>query len=295
MSLISVIVPLYKGKRFVERILTMADRNAALLRDRNTPYEMELILVNDDPTETIEKKRFDRVAYPVFLINNERNMGIHASRVRGIDFAHGEYIWLLDQDDRIEDEFLWSQMRILSEKDDAPFVVCNGYIQHKTYTRRIYPSCMMQKLTEFPKAYAYMDNRIVSPGQCIIRKKYIRRFWLSKALRNNGADDLFLWMMILSTGHKPTTNPGLLYTHVNTDRNTSLNLDEMYSSVAEMIDIARLHPEETGIAPELLDIMEYRNNYLWRKKSRNKVGWMTRLVIHGIYAVRQRKYTGMRR
>ena len=92
--LISVIVPLYHGKKYISDILEMMDNN---LREENSNFEIELIFVNDCPDELITENDiqiYDRIK-PILLFN-DKNCGIHYSRVKGLNKAHGEYILFFD-------------------------------------------------------------------------------------------------------------------------------------------------------------------------------------------------------
>ena len=49
---ISVIIPWYQGQRYLPGLLSMMERNAAILRDESGK-EMEVLLVNDSPWENL--------------------------------------------------------------------------------------------------------------------------------------------------------------------------------------------------------------------------------------------------
>ena len=100
--MISVIIPLYKGKRFIPKLIDMFEQNA-----KKVDEKVEIIFINDFPGEEINET-FSNPYLDIKLINNEKNYGIHFSRVRGIHNASGKYIYMLDQDDEIRDHFFLS-------------------------------------------------------------------------------------------------------------------------------------------------------------------------------------------
>ena len=55
------------------------------------------------------------------LIQNENNIGVGGSLIKGFDFGKAEYIMLLPADDRIESDFLKLTVAALDENDDAAF------------------------------------------------------------------------------------------------------------------------------------------------------------------------------
>ena len=92
---ISVIIPFYKGNKYLTG-LKQSLENACI------SYEgkVEVIVVNDSPNEKIEKTLIQSEKYDLVIVEHDVNYGIHKARVTGIGKAKGEYILLLDQEDR---------------------------------------------------------------------------------------------------------------------------------------------------------------------------------------------------
>ena len=85
--------------------------------------------------------------------------------------------------------------------------------------------------------YARFDSRIISPGQCLIKKNAIPQKWTQHILKKNGADDYLLWLMMLSNGKRLAINRKELYIHVDTGENTSASHEVMMASVREMVHL----------------------------------------------------------
>src|SRR3712207_5841233 len=90
MSLISVIVPAYKGEKTIQKTIE------SVLNQTFTDFE--LIVINDgsqdatlDVVSSIQDSRLKLFSYP--------NAGISTTRNRGIYHAVGEYISFIDADD----------------------------------------------------------------------------------------------------------------------------------------------------------------------------------------------------
>lgn len=230
---ISVIIPLYNGKRYLPGIMSMILRN---LEEGNDLFEIELILINDSPDEKIS---YDDIEPPnnvhVILLINQDNRGIHYSRVRGLSHASGEYIHFFDQDDRISDHFFESQIKNLRERDDV--IVANGIAEYASYTKLLYRYWLMQWTVKFSWFYIKFDCRIISPGQCLIKKSSIPDVWKNNILKQNGADDYFLWLIMLNQGKKIGINREILYTHKYTSTNASADKERMRGSVEEVLAI----------------------------------------------------------
>jgi len=231
--LISVIVPLYHGKKYISGILKILERN---LLHASVKFDIELILVNDSPEETIRKDELEicTIITPKLIVN-KKNMGIHYSRVQGLKEAAGEYILFLDQDDQIADHYFESQLKHIGNKD---IVVANGIAQYPTYDKMLYRYWIMQCTVKHIYFYVRFDNRIISPGQCLIKRNSIPAIWKDKILTQNGADDYFLWLIMLTQNCRFALNRQRLYTHVYTSVNASANKEEIRQSVEEMLTVA---------------------------------------------------------
>ena len=273
-EIISFIVPLYKGGKYVDHIIEIISDNANRLAYDFPNIKVEIVFVNDYPEEEIP--RFESNIIDIHFLENEKNYGIHYSRIKGIKRASGEYIVFLDQDDDIDRRYLLSQMEIM-KKYNADYVVANGYIQHSNYIRKIYKNKFMISLIKNPLTYCLIDNRIVSPGQCLIKRKIIPELWMKNQLLFNGADDLFLWILILDNGYVPTINYDLLYTHNRTENNASSDEDMMHNSIGEVINILG----NINYRKDYIELLRYRNDYFSRNidKSSYKLSYLSKKII----------------
>lgn len=228
---ISVIVPLYHGKKYINAIIEMMEKN---LSTTQLKYKLELILVNDFPEEKIclsDYVHTERLS--LVLVCNQQNQGIHYSRVAGLYKASGRYIMFFDQDDRIADNYFESQLRSMRGQD---VIVSNGVAQYASYAKLLYRYWFMQWTVKHIWFYAKFDCRIISPGQCLIKKDSIPDIWKDSILVNNGADDYFLWLLMLSGKSKFGINRDRIYTHIYTAENASLDYRKMSRSVNELLE-----------------------------------------------------------
>ena len=86
MSLVSVIMPYYKKKLYIE------DSIKSILNQ--TYQKFEIILVNDEKENATKEylKKLINNDSRIKLINNEKNLGAGASRNKAISFANGDYL-----------------------------------------------------------------------------------------------------------------------------------------------------------------------------------------------------------
>lgn len=106
--LVSVIMPAYNCENYIgEAIQSVLVQKVSL----------ELIIIDDcsaDKTEEIVKsfRQDNRVIY----VRNEGNMGVAASRNKGMGLARGKYIAFLDSDDYWTEDKLEKQTALMEEK-----------------------------------------------------------------------------------------------------------------------------------------------------------------------------------
>lgn len=231
---ISVIVPLYNGKRYIDSILKMLIKN--LNYDSSGRLELEVIFINDQPEEVINELYYVRKYASVkrltlHIVENKVNRGIHYSRVRGLQMANGKWIHFLDQDDVISNNYYLSQLQHLQKGD---VIVGNGYSELEQGRRVLYKYSFMHETVKYLFFYLFFSCRILSPGQCLIRKKAIPHKWKKDIITQNGADDLYLWILMLLNHCKFKINRECIYLHKYTKVNFSLNIHKMKKSDEEV-------------------------------------------------------------
>ena len=226
---------------------------------------IEIIFVNDYPDEKIiikEKTKF----FDYKIVEQEQNMGIHASRVKGIMNSRGIYIIMLDQDDVVMDSWLYSQWnKIVSE--NASYCVCNGW----NGRFRILWDEERRKNINNLEYYLTIGNAIRSPGQVIIKKDYIPQEWKENIQSCNGADDFLLWILILKKGEKFIINDECLYYHTPERNQESIDSLAMLDSLKETEKILRrigvMRSKEIELFNKQIDNLEY----IYYHKSSNAI------------------------
>lgn len=235
---ISIIVPIYKGKKYVPYWLDVVEKNAVQLNTMQ--LRCELILVNDYPEEKVVVKEQNNRSFTLRVLNSYENRGIHGARVYGLEHAEGDWVVFLDQDDRITDDYLVKQKRCIGDADGA---ICNGFINYccKDISNVIYVDSDTQKITKDLSYYLATGNPIASPGQVLLKRKAISNFWHQHILKENGADDYFLWILMLKEGKEFALNDEKLYVHVGHESNVSNDISAIARSVYEFEEILDRH------------------------------------------------------
>lgn len=124
--LISVIVPVYKVEKYLDRCI----RSIAIQSYR----QLEIILVDDGSPDNCGRI-CDRWASADFRIRviHKKNGGLSDARNTGIEQSHGEYLCFIDSDDYIEPEMielLWHAI----EKNGVSISICNYVYEYEKMT-----------------------------------------------------------------------------------------------------------------------------------------------------------------
>lgn len=225
MEYISIIVPIYHGRKYIDGMTAQIEECALTAMDK---YALELLFINDDPTEPIGVRSSEQITIKV--IETDINRGIHGARARGLEHCTGDYVMFLDQDDRIWPEYFASQLFHLGGADA---VVCK--LLHEN--RQFYDTRMPFEQVVSREFILSVRNSIISPGQVLIRKEKIPAAWRDTKLKNNGADDWLLWLCMLGAGAEFALNPEILFEHVVEGSNESINAAHMMASEQEVYDV----------------------------------------------------------
>lgn len=230
MKYISVIVPVYYGRKYVKEIIRQIEDCSRQLSGSCYEESLELILVNDAPDEIIPLYSSSLIQISVY--HTEKNRGIHGARVFGFGKSRGEYILFLDQDDKIRPDYFVSQLDQIGNHDA---VVCRLIHDNKCFYNHNFP--FEQMITK-----DYMldyGSIIISPGQVLIRRSAIPKVWVKNIVKNNGADDFMLWLCMVKREDAFALNNDILFEHVVNHENASGNSVTMTKSEREIVNVIK--------------------------------------------------------
>lgn len=200
--------------------------------DSNDDIRLEIIFVNDFPEQPIVLPQWkNQCRVSIHVLDNQRNMGIHYSRIVGAQYATGEYIVFLDQDDILNVDYLTSQLQHLK---DGEAVICNGLYRNGEKIFSL--SNPIEKDYSF-KEYLDHGYPLVSLGQLLIKRDSIPQEWLNNLMVHNGWDDHFLWALMMVHNVRVNINEDILYVHEEDGNNASFNWKQMSLSGRNFRDI----------------------------------------------------------
>lgn len=120
--LVSIIIPCYNVEKYVEECI-----NSVIAQD----YEnWECILINDGSKDNTLGiiSRFDSQEIRIRLITQE-NLGLSATRNKGIDHANGEFLFFLDSDDILSNDAISTLVSSFQNND-----IITGIITASTFS-----------------------------------------------------------------------------------------------------------------------------------------------------------------
>ncbi len=128
--LISVIVPVYKVEKYLDRCVQSV---------LSQTYEnIEIILVDDGSPDTCPAMCDGYAAkYPKISVIHQENKGLSGARNTGIDHAKGEYLAFVDSDDLWSPHFLESLYGALKE-NNADIAQCRWEYMHGDELKEAY-------------------------------------------------------------------------------------------------------------------------------------------------------------
>ena len=194
--LISVIIPFYNAKKYLEESINS-------VKNQNFKYPIEIVLIDDgssDGSSDIVKK----INYTNFtLIINKRNLGPANARNLGIKKSKGEYLFFLDADDKITKNtlnILYKEIKY--SKFD--YVFCDTqWIENSINQRKNKFSYSKNKIFKRRELTSEMINRIYNPNhmggplsaKCRLLKRNLlikKKILFEEKLRYL-EDEIFMW------------------------------------------------------------------------------------------------------
>lgn len=113
-ELVSIIVPIYNGEKYIEKCIKSINRQ--------TYKEIEIVVINDGSTDKTKKilEQLGRKQKNITIFHEKENRGTAVCKNIGIQHSKGKYIFFVDSDDTIEENAINEMLNILKKnKGDA--------------------------------------------------------------------------------------------------------------------------------------------------------------------------------
>lgn len=174
---VSVILPVYNVARYLDDTFT------SLLNQ--TLQEMEIIAVNDGSTDNSEEiiKKYAQEDQRIKVFS-QKNQGQSVARNLALQHATGEYIYMMDSDDKLADPNALRICYDYAEKNHAEFIFFDGESFSDKDANRPSWNTKRTHLAEENKKYEgkYLLNLMLdeSVHNCVVWLLFINRNYLSQ-------------------------------------------------------------------------------------------------------------------
>lgn len=134
MSKISVIIPTYNCARYITQAI-----DSVL---KQTYNDFEIIIIDDGSTDNTREAIERYLVYKNIRCFHQKNLGLAASRNKGIQIASGEYIALLDADDYWTSNKLEIQLKAFERNQNIELVHSNVYVIYEEDKTKVEKYCL---------------------------------------------------------------------------------------------------------------------------------------------------------
>lgn len=185
-ALVSIVMPAYNCEKYVVEAI-----NSVLAQ---TYRNWELLVLDDgskDKTLQIIEE-FSQKDSRIKSLPNGKNLGVSATRNRGIELASGDWIAFLDSDDMWESTKLEKQMKVAKEKSAEFLFTGANYINEDGEPYK--------GIFEVPEQVSYKKLRnqnVISCSSVLIKKKFFENIKMEK---DEMHEDYAVWLRVLKLG-----------------------------------------------------------------------------------------------
>ena len=213
MAKVSVIIPVYKAEKYLNRCLdsllaqTFENWNAICIDDGSPDNSGAILDYYAD--------KDDR-----FVVIHKKNAGVSAARNDGIKKADGEYIFFMDADDWIDTNYL--QHMLATAVDANADMVVSGFVSDNKYTKPIkykkqrVLNSVSQKVSG---SYALTDSYV---WRYLFSVKFIKKHKLKFDTKLIAQEDTIFVLNAIALANKIGTVPYVYY-HYRFNQDSALN------------------------------------------------------------------------
>lgn len=237
---LSVIIPFYKGEAFISDCVSSVTEAFNNCRHEGLALEMFIIIDSDAGIEQVQALITSQgmESGAINFIKNERNLGVASSRNKGLALATGDYVYLIDQDDKVAPDFFNKVVPLMLSSYD--FILCNGqyHFVEKNFLIKIYyfrPAITLENIV--------LKDLIRSPGQVVVKREIISKYRFPVPQNHCGCDEKFCWILIFSKEPKLKTGyvEDCVYHATMHNSNYGINYKELYACGLELWDRMMAH------------------------------------------------------
>ncbi len=180
--LVSVVMPAYNAAKYIDRAID------SVLSQND--IDLELIIINDGSKDnTLEMlepyKQYDNIT----ILDNEQNLGVSATRNKGIAIAKGKYIAFLDTDDWWTADKLKRQVELIEQKQCVL-----TYTGRELFDDAGKPTGNVIPVHEEISYEELVKHNIINCSSVLMETNVAREFYME---HDDSHEDYLLWLKVL--------------------------------------------------------------------------------------------------
>lgn len=208
-ELISIIMAAYNAERTIESAI-----RSVLVQ---TYTNWELVVVNDcssDSTSEIVASLATSDSR-IHLLNNEYNSGVSITRKRGMEYANGFWIAVLDSDDIWTSDKLEKQIGLAHRTEAELIFTGSAFIDNDGH-----PIDWQLHVPERLSYKELLKQNLVSNSSVLVKKELYQQFY---AIGDEMHEDFAIWLGITKTGRDAygIDEPLLIYRLANSSKSSN--------------------------------------------------------------------------
>lgn len=270
-NLVSIIIPIYNGEKYIKRCLDSVARQ--------TFKDYQIIIINDGSTDnSLELINKYQSKFSNLLIINKKNEGSWKARIDGIKATRSKYITFMDVDDEIEPRFIEELYNTITE-NNADISVC-GYYRIDSVTNKIYA----KEMTGFGNSVIDIQKDIkkIALINTSNWNKMYKKNLFDKAINYNVAsisfEDLTLNVFAYCKASKIAFNDSYLYKYYVNSKSlmNSINVEHLEKLKNTFLNLRKEIKNENIHMLPLIDFMAVMhlgfsiNQRIYNSKNENK-------------------------
>ncbi len=192
LPIVSVIIPCYNQYQFLISCIE------SVYRAYSGP--LDIIVIDDNSTDN-KKKLYQTIIMNMFknvkFINNEKNLGVSATRNIGIDNAIGEYIQFLDADDILLPNKISIQVSFFT--DNKQVFICDYFLSDSEMEHLKYESSIKQFELNLENFLLVWERGFCIPIHTPLFPAQIKQVKFNSNLPSR--EDWYFWINLLQDGY----------------------------------------------------------------------------------------------
>lgn len=231
--LFSVIIPVYNYAHCVTRAID------SVLCQSGDDYE--LIVINDGSSDDSEKvvQELQTKHSALFTYYTQKNMGLAATRNRGIDVSVGRYLIFLDADDALTEYALPTLRRVIELQPDVKLII-GGHLavsERDNSKRQRYHPPGPSRTDALSRVAAYLLDKTltIANGACAMHRDVFSLYRYPEDFRNS--EDLSVFSYVLANFSVTTIDHPIarIYKHSDSLRHNITHANAIGSKIVDEI------------------------------------------------------------